>query len=77
MKQRHKRKQSDKSKHYRSLQKTLRSIFRRNVKYTKHLREDGSIGVLPEYNWNADDKKESFVVLAKMKKLQRRQKGRK
>ena len=69
MKQRHKRKQSDRSKHYRSLQKTLRSIFKRNVKYTKHLREDGSVGVLPEYNWNVDDRKESFVVLAKMKKF--------
>lgn len=69
MKQRHKRRQSDRSKHYRSLQKTLRSIFKRNVKYTRHLREDGSIGILPEYKWNADDRKESFVVLAKMKKF--------
>lgn len=77
MKQRHKRKQSDRSKHYRSLQKTIRSIFKRNVKYTRHLREDGSIGVLPEYNWNEEDRKESFVVINKMKKLQRRQKERK
>ena len=77
MKQRHKRKQANKHKHYRSLQKTLRNVFKRNVKYTRHLREDGSIGVLPEYKWNEEDRKESFVVLAKMKKLQRRQKERK
>lgn len=69
MKQRHKRKQSDKHKHYRSLQKTLRNIFKRNVKYTRHLREDGSVCALPEYNWNTDDRKESFFVLAKMKKF--------
>lgn len=77
MKQRHKRKQSGRSKHYRSLQKTLKNVFKRNVKYTRHLREDGSTGVLPEYKWNEDDRKESFVVLAKMKKLQRRQRERK
>ena len=71
MKQRYKRKQSLKHKHYRSLQKTLRSIFKRNVKYTRHLREDGSIGVLPEYKWNEEDRKESFVVLAKMKKFKK------
>lgn len=69
MKQRHKRKLHLKHKHYRSLQKTLRNIFKRNVKYTRHLREDGSIGVLPEYKWNEEDRKESFVVLAKMKKF--------
>lgn len=69
MKQRHKRKQSDKSKHYRSLLKTLRNIFKRNVKYTRHIREDGWISVLPEYNWDEEDRKESFVVLAKMKKF--------
>lgn len=77
MKQRHKRKLHLKHKHYRSLQKTLRNVFKRNVKYTRHLREDGSIGILPEYKWNTDDRKESFVVLAKMKKLQRKQKERK
>ena len=71
MKQRHKRKQSLRHKHYRSLQKTLRNIFKRNVKYTRYLREDASIGVLPEYNWNAEDRKESFVVLAKMKKFKK------
>ena len=71
MKQRYKRKQSLRHKHYRSLQKTLRNIFKRNVKYTRHLREDGSIGVLPEYKWNEEDRKESFVVLAKMKKFKK------
>ena len=69
MKQRQKRKLHLKHKHYRSLQKTLKNVFKRNVKYTRHLREDGSIGVLPEYDWNAKDRKYSFVVLAKMKKF--------
>lgn len=77
MKQRHKRKQSLRHKHYRSLQKTLKNIFKRNVKYTRHLREDGSVGVLPEYKWNEEDRKGSFVLINKMKKLQRRQKERK
>ena len=71
MKQRHKRKQSLRHKHYRSLQKTLRNIFKRNVKYTRYLREDASIRVLPEYKWNEEDRKESFVVLAKMKKFKK------
>ena len=71
MKQRYKRKQSLRHKHYRSLQKTLKNIFKRNVKYTRYLREDGSIGTLPEYNWNAEDRKESFVVLDKMKKFKK------
>ena len=71
MKQRHKRKQHSKHKHYRSLQKTLKNIFKRNVKYTRYLREDGSIGILPEYNWNAEDRTESLVVLAKMKKFKK------
>ena len=74
MKQRHKRKQSLRHKHYRSLQKTLRNIFKRNVKYTRYLREDGSIGALPEYNWNTEDRKMSFVVLAEMKKFQKERK---
>ena len=69
MKQRYKRKQSLRHKHYRSLQKTLRNIFKRNVKYTRYLREDASIGILPEYNWNTEDRKESFVVLDKIKKF--------
>lgn len=74
MKQRQKRKLHLKHKHYRSLQKTLRIIFKRNLKYIRHLREDGWISVLPEYNWNADDRKESFVVLAKMKKFMKERK---
>ena len=69
MKQRHKRKLHLKHKHYRSLQKTLKNVFKRNVKYTRHLREDSWISVLLEFKWNEDDRKESFVVINKMKKF--------
>jgi len=69
MKLRYKRKQSNRCKHFRSLRATIRGIFKRNVKYRQYMREDGSIGALPEYRWTEEDKKYSFAVINKMKKV--------
>lgn len=83
MKQRHKRKQSDQSKHYRSLEKSLAVVFKRTFKLSYYLKEDGSIcsicsiSKLPTPSWNSKDREIAREIVQKMKKYEKYQKERK
>jgi hypothetical protein len=71
MKQRHKRKQSDQHKHYRSLQAALRIVFRKNLKKAGNLNIAIVNTSTKQPIWDDADRLLVNVVLLKMKKYRK------